>query len=86
MAESNQQPSGSNFTHKVAAVSLAIVSMVIAFVLFQIGRPDEATLSACIARGGSGSTCPTGGILTRLSFLIVIGGFAGAAKVWRGQR
>ena len=81
-----QKPeSSSSLAHKVAAGCLAIFALIVAIVLFQFLKPDDATVRACINAGGSGNTCPGfGAFVLGIPTLILILGFAGAAKVWRG--
>jgi hypothetical protein len=86
MIEVEQRTSSSSIAHKIAAACLAIGSIIAAFVLYQLLKPDEATVRACISAGGSGNTCPGfGAFMVGLPILTLLAGFAGASKVWRGR-
>jgi hypothetical protein len=81
MDDMDSRPGKSGVARKAAAASLALVSIVLALIAYAVLAPDQATLSACISGGGSGSTCPTGG---PIPWLIGLGGLLAAGKVWRG--
>ena len=62
---------------------LALVSMALAIIVYYLLRPDPAAVQACIGYGGSGVTCPHGTTSVVVPFLLLLGGFGGARKVWR---
>ena len=85
MAESKTQPDGAGFAHKAAAAALALVSIIVALVLYFLFQQDPTTLAECISRGGSGSGCGGGTWRVGIPILVLVGGFSGAAKVWRSR-
>jgi hypothetical protein len=85
MTESPTQPDRPGFAHKAAAVALAVVSIIVALALFFILRQNPAILAECISRGGSGSGCGGGSWRVGIPVLILLGGFSGAAQVWRSR-
>lgn len=86
MTESPLQPDRPGVAHKAAALALALVSIIVALVLFFLFQQDPKILTDCISRGGGGSGCSGGGAWRLgIPVLILIGGFSGAAKVWRSR-
>ncbi len=70
---------------KFAAICVWVVCLVAFLVALTLGSPNKDEMNACIARGGSGSTCPGMDFSSMIIILATIAGAGYGKKLWSGK-